>query len=293
MLLQASSGMTEEVEDDMCLACHEDFDLTIADSPHRLSSTTDDPRVLIACRTCHSGGEVHIADPYIGNIGKLSTQPGVEANRTCLSCHQPHMEAKTVGSDPHIGLELNCTSCHSIHKGFKGLLVDEQADFCAKCHVSSVNEFRKRSNHPLTDQNISCISCHDFTGTNEPDYGHGKNANCYTCHAEVSGPYLFEHEATSSFTTMGDGCTACHNPHGSSNERLLTQTGDRMCQQCHMEGPSHTETAHNGQYAGVACMECHSEVHGSYEPQNRFLLDPDLGAKLGGSQTSCYCHQRN
>ena len=275
------------VEDETCLDCHDDQATRFASGPHQLASLGGDSEWSVRCVSCHDGAAVHIDDPSLENITNPANLTGFNAVKACSQCHLPHHEMDNVGFDPHIGKDLACTSCHSIHNGVTALLMDEEAQFCGNCHVSAVNAFKKRSNHPLADGNLTCLSCHDFTGRGVPDYGYGGNANCYRCHPEQSGPYLYEHEAGNSFTTEGSGCTACHFPHGSPNERLLNQPNDNLCRQCHGLPPAHV-TAHNGEGAAFGCLECHSEVHGSYD--NSHLLDPQLGIKIGGSPGSCYCH---
>ena len=282
-----ASAQAFEPDDETCLGCHEGFNGGLNGTKHRLTTGNQKATVKIGCVSCHSGAEVHIDDPMLGNIGNPSKQTTDLVQATCTECHNPHTQMGTAGFDPHIGQGLNCTSCHSVHKGHQGLLVDENADFCASCHGGVVNQFRQRSNHPLADGNVTCLSCHDFTGSMEPMVGHGSMVNCADCHAEQVGPFLHEHKAASSFSTEGDGCMSCHNPHGSPNDRLLNQPNDAMCMQCHGTPPTHL-TAHNGIAVGRGCIDCHSQVHGSFE--NRNLLDNNLGSKIGGQPESCFCH---
>ena len=276
-----------ETDDETCLLCHEEYDRSLSSTKHRLVS--DPPKSVrqTECRSCHTGAENHVDDPDESNIGNPAKAMSHETERVCTGCHQPHTEIGVVGYDPHFAQDVSCTSCHRIHSTNAFQLIDEEGTFCGVCHVSVVNEFRRRSNHPLTDQAITCMSCHDFTGRNDADFGHGSNANCYRCHPEQSGPYLFEHEATSSFSTQGDGCTSCHLPHGSPNERLLARSGDHICLQCHGMPPLH-RIKHDGIGSKFFCVDCHSDVHGSYA--NRSILDQQLGIKIGGEPRSCYCH---
>jgi len=273
--------------DEICLGCHEDYDQTLSTTTHRLSSQVTAPAAAIACISCHSGAQEHLDDPRLGTIGNPGGMHAGETEKVCTACHMPHLEVGVVGFDPHFKEDISCTSCHRIHAVSEGLLIDQNGDFCSGCHRSVVPTFMQRSNHPLTDQAVTCLSCHDFSGGNDVSLGHGGNANCYRCHPEQSGPYVFEHEATSSFSTQGDGCDACHRPHGSPNERLLTQPGDGLCRQCHGVPPRHGQT-HGGLGSQFECIECHSDVHGSY--YHRALLDPQLGVKIGGEPGSCYCH---
>jgi len=282
-----SSASAQEVDDETCLMCHDGMNTHLGRTAHRLSSETENPAKSIACVSCHSGGEVHIEDPQPENILNPATASVEDELATCSQCHQPHTEMHNIGFDPHVGQNLACADCHSVHSGSPTLLIDDNAEFCGQCHVSAVNDFRRRSNHPLTDGNVQCISCHDFVGGDKPNFGHGPSENCTQCHPQQAGPFLYEHEATSSFSTEGAGCQSCHMPHGSPNERLLNQSGDNLCRQCHGIPAGH-RTVHDGIGSQYGCMECHSEIHGSFD--NRSLLDPYLGSKIGDGPGSCWCH---
>ncbi|UCD64818.1 MAG: hypothetical protein JSW34_05125 [Candidatus Zixiibacteriota bacterium] len=274
-------------EDEDCLACHEAYDSGLTPTVHRLASTIDKPVTTVTCVSCHPGADSHFDDPAPGTIGNPLVMEPADVADLCTACHESHPEAQTAGFDPHINLELSCTSCHTVHGTNETLLIDRSGGFCGTCHVAAVNDFRKRSSHPLVEGSVGCLDCHGFTLDSEPDYGHGTNAPCFGCHPQQGGPFLFEHEATASFTPEGDGCVACHAPHGSPNDRLLTQPDDRLCLQCHAAPPGHL-TAHGGALTSYACMDCHSETHGSYD--NLFLLDPQLGDKLASGPDGCFCH---
>ena len=56
-----------------------------------------------------------------------------------------------------------------------------------------------------------------------------ENENCFRCHAAQRGPYVFEHDA------LREGCTTCHNVHGSVNAKLLTVRDANLCLKCHFQ----------------------------------------------------------
>jgi len=289
LLIINTPGKAEDaiVDDETCLDCHDGYGKDMAKSSHVLSSTRKSGMIEIYCRSCHEGGGAHIEDPSRDNIQNPARLLTGETEKVCSQCHQPHTGLGVTGFDVHADQDIRCTECHSIHQPMMLSTTGSISDICRTCHPTIINDFQKRSNHPLIDGQVSCIDCHRFLNKGEPDFGHGASATCYTCHPGQSGPYLYEHEATSSFSPEGEGCTACHTPHASINERLLKQPDDRLCQQCHGIPPGH-RNAHDGQFTGLACVDCHSEIHGSYD--NYYLLDPMLSSKIGGGSEGCYCH---
>ena len=278
------------VADEDCLACHETMAGTLSGTPHRLSSEVTSSKVTVACASCHEGASVHVEDPNVENIGNPARQTAQSVNALCETCHRAHRELDNIGFDPHIEIGASCVDCHSVHSKNPGLLVDQQTQFCGKCHQALSSQFGRRSTHPVNEGQVTCLSCHDFTGKKQPALGAGPQETCINCHTAQAGPFPWPHEAASSYYPGGQGCIACHSPHGSANDRLLVRTGDGLCTQCHGVPALH-QTQHGGIGSQFACIECHSDVHGS--DHNQGLLDPDMGAKIAGTPASCYCHGAN
>ncbi len=280
-----SHGAPVHSEDDIsalaeCADCHEDQDAQVTHSGHR--NVTLASGESLTCLSCHlTGAASHVESPKRGNIAVSYD------NETCGRCHTAHLEMDNTGFDPHTIANINCGDCHKAHASTNQLVSDEKYEFCGKCHASALHEFNRASRHPLNSGGVTCLSCHNFTGKNGPTFAAGADENCVSCHPEVAGPYQYEHNATSGFTTEGDGCISCHSPHGSSHETLLVRSGDALCRQCHAIPPRHL-TAHQGIGVNNRCADCHTTPHGSHD--NRGLLDPDLGLKVSGSPGSCFCH---
>jgi DmsE family decaheme c-type cytochrome len=101
------------------------------------------------------------------------------------------------------------------------------------------------------------------------------NANepgCFKCHGDKRGPFSFEHPPV-----RLEGCTACHEPHGSANPRMLTRAKVMfVCLECHanLPVPAAPVTGVLGtvppsfhdvrQPRFQNCTLCHQKVHGSY-----------------------------
>jgi len=79
------------------------------------------------------------------------------------------------------------------------------------------------------------------------------------------GPFVFEHEA------VREGCTTCHNPHGSVNARMLISRNQTLCLRCHFQRQLQNghiyigNVDHTGELSEGACWSagCHEAIHGS------------------------------
>ena len=77
--------------------------------------------------------------------------------------------------------------------------------------------------------------------------------------------FIYEHEA------LREGCTICHQPHGSVADKMLVQRDNNLCLKCHAQVHTvsgdlfigdvpHTTFVNRG-----ACWSagCHTAIHGS------------------------------
>jgi len=95
-----------------------------------------------------------------------------------------------------------------------------------------------------------CASCH-----NERSLGtmlEPQPALCYICHEDLAGQYNYLHGPVA-----GGYCTACHDPHRSTNEKLLRYTGEELCFYCHKSESVLRNEMHEG-LEDMACTDCHN-----------------------------------
>jgi DmsE family decaheme c-type cytochrome len=272
---------------DSCIPCHQDSmplsAMALFDTPHGARTDPAAPFGQLQCETCHGPGKDHARSQRGGGdvrptivFGQRASTPPSEQNAVCLGCHQNHGRLGWFGS-MHEAQDLSCTACHQIHRSRDGVfdaLAQQQA--CFGCHQRREGDIYRTSNHPLRFGSMACSSCHDpHNGNNEALLREATvNQTCYICHAEKRGPFVWEHAPAS------EDCTLCHRPHGSNHPAMLIKRPPLLCQQCHSPA-GHPGVAYTPELAndelnnrfmlGRACLNCHSQVHGSNHPSGATL----------------------
>jgi DmsE family decaheme c-type cytochrome len=186
-----------------------------------------------------------------------------ENNAICLSCHERGERTYWRGS-VHQERALACTDCHTIMKNVspvQALKTPWEPNTCFQCHKERQAQIFRSSHMPVREGKITCSNCHNPHGG--PTEGLLREAsindNCYKCHAEKRGPFLFEH------APVRENCLNCHDAHGTINEFLLKMSRPRLCYECHTIG--HTQAGVGSQFTvSRACQNCHTLIHGSNSP---------------------------
>lgn len=279
MLVTPLAARASAEADAECMECHDgEFDEPLNASWHVLHSARGRGSAA-GCTDCHGASTEHLDDfensPSVV-FGAESATGLDEQNGACLGCHDGGSRSWWIGSTHH-DEDLACAGCHGVHRSVNPVGTHEQqAETCFRCHGDVRAASKLRSRHPIEEGKTACVDCHNPHGSStqalltEPTL----NDNCYRCHAEKRGPFLFEH------APVTEDCSHCHNPHGSVNDALLTARTPFLCQQCHSAAfhPSLPQTGaglpsgSGSQYLlGKSCMNCHSQVHGSNHPSGARL----------------------
>jgi DmsE family decaheme c-type cytochrome len=200
---------------------------------------------------------------------KGSTTPVAERNDVCLKCHTKGARVFWEGS-PHEASDIACTNCHTIMKDLTQrdqLTKATVVDTCGTCHLREVAQQQRNSHMPVREGKMTCSSCHNPHGSVTPALlkENSLNDNCFTCHAEKRGPFLWNHQP------VLESCANCHDPHGSNHDAMLKLAKPRLCQQCHTEGghvsrPYGPIGSQQKFVMGRSCNDCHVAVHGSNHP---------------------------
>ena len=266
---------------DTCADCHQDKIETMHDSPHGQSVDKRTPFGDEGCETCHGPGELHFdteGNCIISMTGRYG-ESVEQRNNVCLDCHQTGDRMHWLSST-HEAEDLACVSCHSIHEPNDVIERTTQTEVCFECHKDIRSQTFRASSHPIRDNKVICSDCHNAHGSVGPSSlkQFTVNENCYSCHAEKRGPFLWEHYPAS------EDCTLCHRVHGSNHQALLNKPGPQLCQQCHANitgrGSGHIRNfldssdigAGSARFkVGMNCANCHSKIHGSNHPSGAAL----------------------
>jgi DmsE family decaheme c-type cytochrome len=261
------------VGDAVCLDCHEDEVGEFLKTPHAHVLNEKNARSALmarGCESCHGPGAEHVEEEGTGGkmIAFSNKSPELieEGKAACLSCHERGSRVHWKGS-PHDSRDIACTDCHTIMKKVSPrnqLSHATEADLCGSCHPVRRAQMFRNAHMPLREGAMTCSSCHAVHGTVTPALvTHDSiNDNCYSCHAEKRGPFLWEH------APVNENCMDCHDPHGSTRASMLRLNPPRLCQQCHIETrhPTEVRLPENKFVIGRACMQCHGSIHGSNHP---------------------------
>lgn len=202
---------------------------------------------------------------------------------TCAMCHekiaknfQRSEHARIVVSSEEIKGQA-CEACHgagSLHVDAKdkhekhATIVNpgKGPEACYKCHLEKKAEFNLQYHHPVPEGKMSCNDCHDphspeGVKPGAPNSLFGKNETCAKCHKEQTANFVYEHEA------LREGCTVCHNVHGSINDKMLKERDANLCLKCHYQTnfPTIGNNNHLGRIPVGPCFSggCHTAPHGS------------------------------
>jgi DmsE family decaheme c-type cytochrome len=150
----------------------------------------------------------------------------------------------------------------------------EVSTSCLGCHNKSEHAMWDSSAHAA--RSLGCTTCHSV---HAPKSEHGQLVKastielCATCHKPQAQKQL-----RTSHMPVREGkmtCTSCHNPHGSTNVRMLRVGNyiNEACTSCHAEkrGPFLWEHAAGRE----SCSTCH-DPHGSNNDRMLVVRPPML-----------------
>ncbi len=282
------------------------------------------------CAICHQNADPHKPGPINGTVNQL-----------CLDCHDD-FKVILARKSSHAAATASCTNCHNPHNAaLPKLLVDDISTGCLSCHEKVKDQaVHTKVPHGAVSTGGKCINCHNPHGSDVEHLLTQLPMNqCLGCHDKdnvidhhdkplTNMKKLLEENPRHHGPVASGDCTACHNPHGFDNFRLLNQEypaqfyspfkieNYALCFECHEErmitdaetttqtrfrdGRQNLHYLHvNKAERGRTCRACH-EVHASkqkallresvpYGPKNWPLKLNYTKTETGGTCTKT-CH---
>ena len=208
--------------------------------------------------------------------GQAAASAEYAGQATCQGCHDDRSYAGTkhghAFNERTPAANLGCESCHgpgrahaesgdsALIRRFSVMPPSEVSETCMSCHNRAEHALWDGSQHD--QRNLSCVTCHSVHAPQGAGQIKAKTqmALCSSCHRNVTNrQHRFTHMPVREGAMT---CTSCHNPHGSTNVKLLRAgtTVDESCTSCHADkrGPYLWEHAP----VTESCVTCH-EPHGS------------------------------
>ncbi len=264
--------------DKTCTGCHDEGAESVLAIGKTKHGTVADERTP-TCTSCHGKSIRHMDRPEkvpmpSRTFGKNSKNPVEDRNKACLSCHQGGKQMHWVSST-HANRDVACTSCHQIHTA-QDKVRDRitQTEVCFSCHKEQRAQINRPSRHPTREGKVICSDCHNPHGSAGPSsmVRDSINDTCYTCHMEKRGPFVRNHPP------VQENCALCHNPHGTTAPNLLKVRSPFLCQECHepnthQGSPGTIDGSYRRNLLARGCVNCHTQIHGSNNPENVRLED--------------------
>lgn len=275
--------------DAKCTRCHDETDdapvLAIGKTKHGVRADLRTP----TCTSCHGESLAHLGKAE-GNKPDRTFTKGTKTspadrNESCLSCHQKDSGRHLWAGSAHDAADVACTNCHKVHVSHDNVRDKRtQPEVCFTCHKEQRAQVNKPSHHPILEGKVACSDCHNPHGSAGPKLMKRDSVveTCYACHMEKRGPFVHDHRPVS------DDCTNCHMPHGTVADNLLKARPPMVCYQCHSghgtpgvagvaPGVTTSPKANTNIEQARGCLNCHTEIHGSNNPNGgQNLLPPSF-----------------
>lgn len=183
-----------------------------------------DDQLPKSCAECHSLQKTRTIEPF-----------GLVQQTGCASCHQNVIDHATWQHGP--AASRQCLSCHlQTSRPWRiGFPTAKTEDICFSCHTGKSAWRTKKFIHgPL---NVGgCNLCHAAHGGNHRYqlWAEGSVELCLACHSEKENlvrkekPLPYVHGII-----KGMGCVACHDPHATDQQFLLSKPINELCVGCH------------------------------------------------------------
>ncbi len=291
----------DEVDNDYCLACHSQPDLTLTFPNGDTKSLTVDPDAFHAsvhgdnnewnplnCTDCHENYIFPHQEPVVAASARDYSLAQVEI---CGKCHETNYE--NMRNDVHtVALESGtleaaiCTDCHGAHDTPVPNEPRQRISYtCRECHSTIFDEY-SQSIHGvdlLEESNPdvpTCIECHGVHNISDPTTALFRVRSpelCATCHAdeELMAKYDISTNVFESYVADFHGTTVTLFEHQDPN----VETNKAVCYDCHgvhnIKRPDDPEAGIKANLLAT-CQQCHPDASENFPDSWTSHFEPSL-----------------
>ncbi|MBI2301563.1 MAG: hypothetical protein HYU66_21890 [Armatimonadetes bacterium] len=240
---------------DSCMRCHIDFARRWAALDHSKKLLAQEAPEKRGCEACHGAGGDHVA----GRRKQIVRWKALDADARsgiCLPCHAK-LDAKLWDAGPHHKV-ASCDTCHEVHRdtGRDKMLRAAAGKDCDPCHADIADKIKAKLHHPVPEDTLSCVSCHNPHGTADSHLlSQPMGQLCGECHGD-DVPKPETHAAKE--WKLGHGKDA----KGHEPECRMCHDQQTFCQECHavpIPHPDNFVTEHGdlAKERQATCLQCH------------------------------------
>ncbi|MEK9137931.1 MAG: cytochrome c3 family protein, partial [Bacteroidota bacterium] len=190
-----------------------------------------------------------------------------KAFESCVTgqCHATLGKAKFVHGPVAVAA---CAPCHELlpNEKHKFKPIQSAETLCIKCH----EPMQKKAVVHAPVAKGQCTLCHDAHQSNyQYQLKKGPGAElCFSCHDRAMMKKKYTH------VPAAEGeCDACHRPHSADKPKLLVESGNELCFECHSDVKDDLASAKRiHKPVSEGCVQCHSP-HSNDGP---FMLNKEV-----------------
>jgi predicted CXXCH cytochrome family protein len=292
MVLSENESVSSSKQDDVCLSCHEDPELSFEKDGRKTSLFVDKK---LYEKSVHGGAECN--DCHLGYNPEEIPHSKTSEKVKCATCHD---DLKGFGKSVHN--KVDCYDCHTKHETtpVKELLKN-QTDNCLDCHKrKNIQQF---SSSVHARNNVGCADCHKG-GHETVKIPKSQVSNvCGKCHNEnqMALKSSVHHTVLKGGNPNAPVCTDCHGAHKILTSKISIES--EGCLNCHLNKKlfpgdakgsasfieQYKTSVHasigNGEREAAGCVDCHGD-HMIQSPE-----DPKASTRLARQIETCgKCH---